>query len=54
MSDKVTFKANFPFDGTTFGNGLTITALTTSAGPFANANAVARAIYSGPGLIEIN
>lgn len=54
MGDKVTFKANFPFDGTTFDNGLTITALTTSAGPFANANAVSKVTYAGPGLIEIN
>jgi len=54
MGNKVIFKANFPFDGTTFGNGLTIAALTTSAGPFANADAVAKATYAGPGLIEIN
>ena len=53
-SDTVSFKANFPFNGTTFGNGLTIAALTTSAGPFANADAVAKATYAGPGLIEIN
>lgn len=53
-SGKVTFKANFPFDGTTFGNGLTIAALTTSAGPFENADAVAKATYAGPGLIEVN
>jgi hypothetical protein len=51
--DKVTFKALFPFDGTTFGNGLTIAALTTS-GTFANADEVAKAAIAGPGLIEIN
>jgi hypothetical protein len=53
-SDKVTFKALFPFDGTTFGNGLTIAALTSGATTFANADAVAKATIAGPGLIEIN
>lgn len=54
-SDKVTFKALFPFDGTTFGNGLTIAALVS--GPTAgltNADLVAKAAIAGPGLIEIN
>jgi Ferritin-like domain len=52
--DRVTFDANFPFNGATFGNGLTIAALTTSAGPFTSADAVAKVTYAGPGLIEIN
>lgn len=51
---QVTFKATFPFDQATFGNGLTIAAVTNSAGPFANADAVAKATIFGPGLIEIN
>jgi len=50
----VTFEADFPFDGVTFGNGLTIAAVTNSAGPFANAAAVAKATLFGPGLIEVN
>jgi len=50
----VTFKANFPFNGTTFGNGLTIAAVTNSTGPFTNAAAVAKNTVFGPGLIEIN
>jgi hypothetical protein len=52
--NQVTFKATFPFDQATFGNGLTIAAVTNSAGPFANADAVAKATIFGPGLIEIN
>ena len=51
---KVTFEALFPFDGTAFGNGLTITAVTNSNGPFISADAVASATVFGPGLIEIN
>ena len=50
----VHFEALFPFDQATFGNGLTIAAVTNSAGPFANADAVAKATIFGPGLIEIN
>jgi len=50
----VTFEALFPFNGTTFGNGLTIAAVTNSTGPFANANAVAGHTVFGPGLIEVN
>jgi Ferritin-like domain len=50
----VTFKAWFPFNGTTFGNGLTIAALTSGATSFASADAVAAATIAGPGLIEIN
>jgi hypothetical protein len=54
-SSKITFKALFPFDGTTFGNGLTIAALVN--GPttgLTNADLVAKATIAGPGLIEIN
>ncbi len=51
---EVRFKASFPYDAATFGNGLTIAALTTCAGPFASADEVAAATYAGPGLIEIN
>ena len=53
----VTFQVLFPFNettfGATFGNGLTIAAVTNSSGPFASANAVANATVFGPGLIEI-
>jgi hypothetical protein len=51
--DIVTFYAQFPFDQFLM-NGLTITAVTNSAGPFASADAVAKATLFGPGLIEIN
>ena len=50
----LSFQAYFPFNGTTFGNGLTIAAVTNSTGPFANANAVAAHTVAGPGLIEVN
>jgi hypothetical protein len=54
-SDKVTFKALFPFNGTTFGNGLTIAALVSGATVgLTNADLVAKATIAGPGLIEIN
>jgi len=53
-SDAVKFKALFPFDGTTFGNGLTIAAVTSGASSFASAEAVAAATIAGPGLIEVN
>jgi len=52
-ADAVTFKALFPFNGTTFGNGLTIAALANGTS-FANADAVAKATIAGPGLIEVN
>ena len=51
--DVVTFTANFPFDQFEM-NGLTISAVTDNAGPFANATAVAESTLFGPGLIEIN
>jgi hypothetical protein len=49
----VTFSANFPYAANLM-NGLTIAALTHSAGPFPNASSVAEATLFGPGLIEIN
>lgn len=48
-----TFDAFFPYSENLL-NGLTIVALTSTAGPFANAEAVANATIAGPGLIEIN
>jgi hypothetical protein len=54
QGNDVTFTATFPFNGTTFGNGLTIAAVTNSTGPFGSAGAVANATIAGPGLIEIN
>jgi hypothetical protein len=49
-----TFQANFPFNGTTFGNGLTIAAVTSGASSFKSADDVAQATLFGPGFIEIN
>jgi hypothetical protein len=46
-------EALFPFDANEM-NGLSIAAVTNSAGPFANANAVAKATLAGPGLIIVN
>lgn len=54
MGSTVSFNALFPWNGTTFGNGLTIAAVTNSSGPFTSADAVAAATVFGPGLIEIN
>ncbi|KAJ9661508.1 hypothetical protein H2198_001888 [Neophaeococcomyces mojaviensis] len=48
-----TFQANFPFSANVL-DGLTIAALTSSAGPFASAEEVANKTIAGPGLIEIN
>ncbi|KAK5938113.1 hypothetical protein PMZ80_009702 [Knufia obscura] len=48
-----TFQANFPHDEYVL-DGLTIAALTKSAGPFASAEDVAKATIAGPGLIEVN
>lgn len=50
----VTFEAAFPFNEGTFGNGLTIAAVTKTNGPFTSANDVAKETLFGPGLIEIN
>lgn len=51
--DQVTFEASFPFDENLL-FGLTIAAVTNSAGPFATADDVAAATLFGPGLIEID
>jgi len=48
-----TFQADFPFNEYVL-DGLTIAALTSNAGPFADADAVAKAAIAGPGLIEVN
>ncbi|KAF2657680.1 late sexual development protein [Lophiostoma macrostomum CBS 122681] len=47
----VTFDAAFPFDENNL-NGLTITAVTNTQGPFATAGDVAKAAVFGPGVIE--
>jgi hypothetical protein len=53
-SDVVTFEGAFPYDEFLM-NGLTIAAVTSGAGPFANADEVAAAsLVLGPALIEIN
>ena len=49
----VTFSANFPYDQFEM-NGLTLAAVVLGSGPFASAEAVAKATIFGPGLIEIN
>ena len=49
----VTFSVDFPYEKYEL-NGLTIAAITSSAGPFANATEVASATVFGPGLIEID
>lgn len=48
-----TFQANFPFSENVL-DGLTIAALTSSAGPFTSAEDVAKVTIAGPGLIEVN
>lgn len=48
-----TFQANFPYTEYVL-DGLTIAALTKSAGPFTDVEAVANATIAGPGLIEVN
>jgi hypothetical protein len=52
--DVITFEAAFPFNRATFGNGLTIAAVTNSTGPFTSASEVADVTVFGPGLIEIH
>lgn len=47
------FQAPFPYSDNLL-NGLTIAALVNGSGPFADAEAVAKATIAGPGLIEIN
>lgn len=49
----ITGQALFPYDANEM-NGLTIAAVSTSAGPFANADAVVASTIAGPGLIEVN
>lgn len=51
--DMATVTADFPFEAG-FSNGLTLAALTTSAGPFDSAKAVADKTVAGPGLIEVD
>lgn len=46
-------QAEFPYDQFEM-NGLTLAAVTPSAGPFANPDAVAAAALFGPALIEVN
>jgi hypothetical protein len=50
----VTFEAAFPFNAGTFGNGLTIAAVTNCTGPFTTADDVAKVTLYGPGLIEVH
>lgn len=50
--DSVSFQADFPYSANLM-NGLTLAAVTKSAGPFADADAVASDAIFGPGLIEI-
>lgn len=52
-SDATTFSAPFPF-GEGFSKGLTLAAVTKSAGPFANSTEVAMNSAFGPGLIEVD
>jgi hypothetical protein len=49
----IKFQAHFP-QATNLMNGLTIAALTHSAGPFPDAGSVVKDTLFGPGLIEIN
>ena len=53
QGNDLVFEAPFPYDEFLL-NGLTIAAVTKSAGPFTNVEAVAEATIFGPGLIEIN
>jgi hypothetical protein len=50
----ISFEALFPFNGTTFGQGLTIAALVPSGGDLSTVVAVSGATIAGPGLIDIN
>jgi len=54
VGNMVTFTANFPYNASTFGNGLTLAAVTNSTGSFASASDVANVTVFGPGLIEVN
>lgn len=48
------FEADFPFDGTSFGNGLTIAALVPCGKDISSVDAVSKNTIAGPGLIEVN
>jgi len=50
----VEFTAAFPYNGTSFGNGLTYALVTEGPTNFTSADDVAKATKYGPGLIEIN
>ncbi|CEJ58855.1 hypothetical protein PMG11_07501 [Penicillium brasilianum] len=52
-NDEVKAEALFPFDDHEM-NGLTIAAVTKSAGPFSDASSVAQWTLAGPGLIIVN
>lgn len=49
----ISFQAPFPYSEYLL-NGLTIAALTSTSGPFASGEDVAKVTVAGPGLIEIN
>ncbi|KAI1336003.1 sexual development protein [Xylariaceae sp. FL0016] len=49
----LTFDAEFPFTANIM-DGLSIAALTNSAGPFADADAVVNSTVAAPGLIQVN
>ena len=51
--ETVTFFAQFPYDEFHM-NGLTLAAVTSNKGPFADVDAVANVTLFGPGIIEIN
>jgi hypothetical protein len=51
---KVKITANFPYDPATFGNGLTIVAVTLATGDLTTVDGVANATVFGPGFIEVN
>ncbi|KAK2623804.1 hypothetical protein QTJ16_006985 [Diplocarpon rosae] len=53
-AEKVLFQANFPYDASSFGNGLTLAVLARSDGMLGDLKGVADATVFGPGLIEIN
>lgn len=50
---KYSFQASFPFAKSGFSQGLTLSSITKTKGPFANSNAVAADTTAGPGLIYI-
>lgn len=50
--NQVQFEAPFPFAEFQM-DGLTISAVTSSVGPFANASDVAMSTLFGPGIIEV-